>query len=222
MANSTGASGSPNDSTPQIIELTDILDGGAAEDFSEEIIELTSVVDKNIEFGEDTIIIDLTDILPIQEKAQEEGNVLELNDLDNDNSAEKQKSFEEEGDEEFVEVGEDYVEVIDVPYDADEEPEQEKSPAMELDVEKIKELVRQEIEVQLADGYGDEDNTKNEIVVEPEIIEAAINKIVQEKFSDNIESVLFSIMGKVMEKEISEVKKNLQNDLDNITDIIKS
>lgn len=245
MTNSTKKAGTMNEPEPELIELTDIVDGNVAGDFEDEdIIELTNIVDENSSYDELTTVIELTDIVG-KEEEEIEDEVLDLTDIVNGEVVDKQKVLDD-GEEEFVEVDEDYVEVADEPFEADgeiddsedseeefdledtddfdeEEPEAElvKQPAMEFDLEKVKELVRKEIGVQLADiqDVKEEKDDQVELEVEPKEIEAAIEKIVQEKFSDNIESVLFSVIEKVMEKEISEVKKNLEQNLD---DIIKS
>ncbi|MCP3900000.1 MAG: hypothetical protein GY707_09840 [Desulfobacteraceae bacterium] len=238
MTNSTDKPGAPDNSNPSAIDLTEIVDGNVAGDFKEDIVELENMVGGKPSYGEDANIIDLTDVVTSTGEEKKEEEILDLTNIVTDDDAAEKQSMpgddKEEGEnEEFVEVDEDYIEVVDEPIDldvdVDEKSEQAKSPAMEFDLEKIKELVKQEVGTQLADVYDDEDEEDNdvdekdpEIIVEPEKIEAAIEKIVQEKFSDNIESVLFGIMEKVMEKEIAEVKKNLQNDLDDITNIIKS
>ncbi len=238
MANSKDIPGAPDNSNPSLIDLTEIVDGNVAGGSKEDIVELENMVGSKPSYEEESNIIDLTEVVTSKGEGKQEEEILDLTNIVTDAAAEKQTrpgdDNEEEGEnEEFVEVDEDYIEVVDEPIDldveVDEKPEQAKSPAMEFDIEKIKELVKQEIGTQLADVHDDEDEEDNdvdekdtEIVIEPEKIEAAIEKIVQEKFSDNIESVLFGIMEKVMEKEIAEVKKNLQDDLDDITNIIKS
>ena len=50
----------------------------------------------------------------------------------------------------------------------------------------------------------------------PELLEAALEKVIERKFSDKIEAILFEVMEKAIEKEIAEIKESLQKDLDQI------
>ena len=43
-----------------------------------------------------------------------------------------------------------------------------------------------------------------------------MERVVEKKFADKIETILFEVMEKVIEKEIKEIKESLQKDLDQI------
>ena len=47
-------------------------------------------------------------------------------------------------------------------------------------------------------------------------LEAALEKVIEKKFSETIEKILFEVMEKVIKKEIEEIKAGLQKDLDDI------
>jgi hypothetical protein len=240
MTKSTDMAGKTDEPKPGQIELTSIVDGSVAGDFKDDIIELTNIVDDDASLDELTTIIDLTDIVDGNSSLDAMTDVIDLDDIaDGDTSKSAKESLEKDGEEVFVEVDEDYIEVTDEPFDAGDtgeddefdmefdEDDNEKKPmsglsksaATAFDMEKVKELVRQEIGNQLAENEQDVDDDENnniEVDIPPEEIKIAIEKIIQEKFSENIESVFFEVMEKVMEKEIAAVKKNMQKDLDNI------
>ena len=52
-----------------------------------------------------------------------------------------------------------------------------------------------------------------------EDLEAALERVIEAKFSDKIESILFEVMERVIEKEIAQIKESLQKDLDQIGNI---
>lgn len=47
-------------------------------------------------------------------------------------------------------------------------------------------------------------------------LEAALERIIEKKFSKTIEKILFEVMEKVIHNEIREIKEGLQKDLDDI------
>ena len=49
-----------------------------------------------------------------------------------------------------------------------------------------------------------------------EELEAALERVIERKFSQTIETVLFEVMEKVLKKEIADIKQALQKDLDDI------
>ncbi|WDP93052.1 MAG: hypothetical protein HUN04_26385 [Desulfobacter sp.] len=49
-----------------------------------------------------------------------------------------------------------------------------------------------------------------------EDIEAALERVIEKKFSQTIETILFEVMEKVIQKEIVDIKAGLQKDLDDI------
>ncbi len=46
--------------------------------------------------------------------------------------------------------------------------------------------------------------------------EAALEKVIEKKFADKIETILFEVMERVIEKEIMQIRNSLQQDLDQI------
>ena len=60
------------------------------------------------------------------------------------------------------------------------------------------------------------DNDLNVDDVSSAQLEAAIEKIIEKKFSGTIETLLFQVMERVIEKEIKEIRESLQKDLDQI------
>ena len=49
-----------------------------------------------------------------------------------------------------------------------------------------------------------------------EEIEAALEKLIEKKFSETIEKILFEVMEKVIKREIEDIRVGLQKDLDDI------
>jgi len=47
-------------------------------------------------------------------------------------------------------------------------------------------------------------------------LDAALERVIEKKFSDTIEKILFEVMERVIQKEIKEIKEGLQKDLDDI------
>ncbi len=47
-------------------------------------------------------------------------------------------------------------------------------------------------------------------------VEAALERVIEKKFSQTIEPILFEVMEKVIGKEIADIKASLQKDLDDI------
>lgn len=52
--------------------------------------------------------------------------------------------------------------------------------------------------------------------ISPERFEAALERVIEKKFSNKIDAILFEVMEKVMEKELASIREALQNDLDQI------
>ena len=50
--------------------------------------------------------------------------------------------------------------------------------------------------------------------IDQEQIEAILERIIEKKFADKIESILFEVMESVIEKKIVEIKESLQKDLE--------
>ena len=175
---------------------------GAGENSEPSVIDLTKVVEKKIVGDFKSNIIELTDMVS-EDSSKEKPAIIELEKVVTPMEGPDKDAISP--DVKIKKIG--------------SEPEKTAAPA--IDIEKIKDIVKEEVDAKLADSQEDEEPAI-EVAVEPEQIEEAIGKIVQEKFSNDIESVIFGIMEKVIEKEIDEVKKNFQKDLDDITNVIKS
>ncbi len=52
-----------------------------------------------------------------------------------------------------------------------------------------------------------------------EQIEAALEKIIEKQFADKIQTLLFQVMEKVIEREIAGIRESLQQDLDQIGNV---
>lgn len=50
----------------------------------------------------------------------------------------------------------------------------------------------------------------------PEQIDAALERVIEKQYADRIQTILFQVMEKVIEKEIAGIKESLQKDLDQI------
>ena len=56
----------------------------------------------------------------------------------------------------------------------------------------------------------------DEIKIDQAQIEVILERIIEKKFADKIESILFEVMENVIEKQIIEIKESLQKDLEQI------
>ena len=83
-------------------------------------------------------------------------------------------------------------------------------------VSKGSELSGYEDIIELTDIVEDT-NSDLDIVVDREQIETILEQIIEKKFADKIESILFEVMEKVIEKQIIEIKESLQKNLEQIT-----
>ncbi len=61
-----------------------------------------------------------------------------------------------------------------------------------------------------------EDVLPDGLAVSRQQLEAALERIIEKKFSQKIEAILFDVMERVISKEITEIRENLQKDLDQI------
>jgi hypothetical protein len=101
----------------------------------------------------------------------------------------------------------------------------------EVDDETIIELT--DIVEEDAPGLSIEITTEDQIEVEEKIevaaipdlsvtqeqVEAALERVIEKKFADKIEAILFEKMEKVIEREIADIKNRLQKDLDQIGNV---
>lgn len=134
---------------------------------------------------------------------QRDEDIIELTDLAEDNAG--------EGDNK-----DDIIELTDV------EPDVEPEPVLELEPEQVQapepSIVLPGL---LPDGAPETENRsegKNKDLPEVTMdqVEAALERVIEKKFSEKIESILFDVMEKVVTEEIKEIKQNLQKDLDQI------
>lgn len=56
----------------------------------------------------------------------------------------------------------------------------------------------------------------DEAAVSQQQVEAALERIIEKKFSEKIDVILFDVMERVISREIREIRENLQKDLDKI------
>ncbi len=56
----------------------------------------------------------------------------------------------------------------------------------------------------------------DEAAVSQQQVEAALERIIEKKFSEKIDVILFDVMERVISREIREIRENLQKDLDQI------
>ncbi len=176
-----------------IVDLTDIVDRGKIPPTQEDIIELTDIVDKEKDPPIKEDIIDLTDIADEEKVSPAQEDIIELTDIVGDKNALpdmgsiKAEDFKSE---ENLEL-EDDISFIEGPELKMEDPVNEKP--FESDV------------VAAPDMH---------LSVTQEQLEAALERVIEKKFADKIEFLLFESMEKVIKKEIVEIKERLQKDLD--------
>ena len=85
-------------------------------------------------------------------------------------------------------------------------------------------LIDDELEIEIDDPGVDEslpeDKHETDLPpgfdLSPEMLETALERVVEKKFADKIETILFEVMEKVIEKEIKEIKDSFQRNLDQI------
>ncbi|MFA5905306.1 MAG: hypothetical protein WC836_15340 [Desulfobacula sp.] len=65
----------------------------------------------------------------------------------------------------------------------------------------------------------DDERAPNVTSLTSEQIETALEKIIEKQFADKIETLLFQVMEKVIEREIAGIRESLQKDLDQIGNV---
>ena len=66
-------------------------------------------------------------------------------------------------------------------------------------------------------GIGDDADKEVDLPeVSQDAFEAALERVIEKKFSESIEKILFEVMEKVIQREIADIKTGLQKDLDDI------
>lgn len=177
----------------EIVELTDIGDEKKASSTKEDVIDLVDIA-----YGEKTSpvqddIIELTDIVEKEIAPSTQEDIIELTDIIGDDTANldldsvKAESFKSE---ENLEPEED-TSFIEKAEPKMEDPINEEQ--LELDVDAAPDMP---------------------FNVTQEQLEAALERVIEKKFADKIEALLFESMEKVIKKEIVEIKDRLQKDLD--------
>ena len=68
----------------------------------------------------------------------------------------------------------------------------------------------------VADGLDVEEALPDNAAVSQQQMEAALERVIEKKFSEKIDVILFEVMERVISKEIKEIRENLQKDLDQI------
>ena len=150
----------------------------------------------------DDYIIELTDIINEDSGDAIEEEVIELMDIVTDDSGDAT----EEAVTELTDIIED--ETID--FDLDIETE-ESDEGLEFKVDDSAGYDSLEPE-ELTESLG-------ALSVTQEQIEAALERVIEKKFTDKIEIILFEVMEKVIEKEIVEIRESLQKDLAQIGNV---
>jgi len=80
-----------------------------------------------------------------------------------------------------------------------------------------------ELELETSVDSGGEDNpalntqmAPEQIQISQEQVESALERVIEKKFADKIESILFEVMEKAIEKELASINERLQKDVDQI------
>ncbi len=68
----------------------------------------------------------------------------------------------------------------------------------------------------VTDEPGVEEVLPDNAAISQQQMEAALERVIEKKFSEKIDIILFDVMERVISKEIKEIRENLQKDLDQI------
>ena len=68
----------------------------------------------------------------------------------------------------------------------------------------------------VSDAPGVEAVSPDTVTISQQQMEAALERVIEKKFSEKIDVILFDVMERVISKEIKEIRENLQKDLDQI------
>jgi len=158
------------------------------------IIDLMEVVDKDSESANEDDFIELTEVVK-EENTDVEDDIIELTDAAEEDSTDFDLGVATQ---ERQEIDEDLE--LDAGVSGDESLEFESEDHTE-------EIIAESV---------DSPVPFSDLKVEPEQIEAALERVIEKKFADKIETILFAVMEKVIDKEITEIKESLQKDLDDI------
>ncbi|MCF6246550.1 MAG: hypothetical protein L3J69_04220 [Desulfobacula sp.] len=184
--------------------MTDMIDWDddilGESDADEGVIELTDVVD-SAKDAQTNDIIELTDIA-------ESDDVIELTDI-----VQPEQAVPCQTELDLNIVTEDALDIVE-----DFGPDGDDSLTRDLELE-IETPVIAEIDPEIktqADSYSEKQMAPEPIQVSAEQLESALERVIEKKFADKIESILFEVMENVIEKELASIKKSLQQDLDQI------
>ncbi len=176
-------------------DLTDWDDDILSEaDTDDGVIDLMEVVDKDAEGASEDNFIELTDVVKEQNIVADD-DIIELTDPAEEDNAGVDLGI---GTQEIPELDEDL--------ELDAGKSDEESLELESEDHSVAGIVKSD----------DNPAPFSELNIEPEQIEAALERVIEKKFADKIETILFAVMEKVIEKEITEIKESLQKDLDDI------
>jgi len=159
------------------------------------IIELTDIAKKDFDLSTDDDVIELTDVaedetinldLDIEKEDKSELDISDSEDAEQIDDGFTDDFFEEDDDFTDDELTDDD-QVDDVVNIMTDEPKSEP-----------------ELDKVAPDDFN----------IDQEQIEAILERIIEKKFAGKIESILFEVMEKVIEKQIVEIKENLQKDLE--------
>ncbi len=172
-------------------------------------IELTEIVEDKSDSEDDGTFIELTEIAEDRSDSEDDESFIELTEIAEDNGDDLGLDLDQEEN--------DFVEGLDL---------QKKEEYVEESIEEIEEEIEDitidlEDETNLSDKeiVSDEMDSSEELSISADQFEAALERVIEKKFADKIESILFEVMEKVIEKEISEIRESLQKDLDQIGDV---
>ena len=160
--------------------------------------------------GEDATddgIIELTDIVKEDSNLSTQEDVIELTDIVEEKTTNLDLDI-----------------VKEVGFEVDETPEQEEGISFEEVTEMEDETSFEEgLELEIDDSTDDDSPEPEELTVpsrdlsvSQEQVEAVLERIIEKKFAGKIETILFEVMERVIQKEIIEIKKSLQEDLNQI------
>ena len=68
----------------------------------------------------------------------------------------------------------------------------------------------------VSDEPGVEAVSPDTVTISQQQMETALERVIEKKFSEKIDVILFDVMERVISKEIKEIRENLQKDLDQI------
>jgi hypothetical protein len=152
--------------------------------------------------GTDEGIIELTSIVEDDlENEVDDETIIELTDIAEEDAPGLGLDITTD---DYLEL-EDQVEIEDQIKVEDQVEVEKEFDGLELETESLGEDVSNEIEVAAIQN-----------LITQEQVEAALERVIENKFADKIEAILFEKMEKVIEREIADIKESLQKDLDQI------